>query len=232
MRELDLGDFAAYRTLLETHAEEWGTLDGMCRITISRFCRDKAVFEVLASTVLPELARQALSRDRAVVTVWSAGCGSGEEPYTMALLWESVLKRDYPDCGIMILGTDAQRGLLRRASAARYSHSALRDIPVEWGSAFEPLADGCWLAARYRAAVQFVAHDLRTALPRGLFDMVLCRNLAFTYWDDALQLEIIQGVERVLRPGGVLVIGAHEELPPGAAGFTPSAESSCVFRKR
>ena len=80
MRELDLGDFAAYRTLLETHAEEWGTLDGMCRITISRFCRDKAVFEVLASTVLPELARRALSRDRAMVTVWSAGCGSGEEP--------------------------------------------------------------------------------------------------------------------------------------------------------
>ena len=57
MRELDLGDFAAYRNLLETHAEEWGTLDGMCRITISRFCRDKAVFEVLASTVLPELAK-------------------------------------------------------------------------------------------------------------------------------------------------------------------------------
>lgn len=232
MRELDLGDIAAYRALLETHAQEWRTLDRMCRITISRFCRDKAVFGMLAATVLPELAARALSRDRPMVTVWSAGCGSGEEPYTVALLWEFVVKRDYPDCGIIIIGTDAQPDLLRRASEAWYSPSALRDVPVEWESAFERRVDGSWLTARYRAAVHFVAHDLRTGPPRGPFDLVLCRNLAFTYWDEALQLEIIQRFERVLRPGGVLVIGAHEELPPRAAGLTPCAESTCVFQRR
>jgi chemotaxis protein methyltransferase CheR len=232
MRELRLADFAAYRTVLETHADEWATLDGMCRITVSRFYRDKAVFEVLASTTLPELATRALSRDRPRVTLWSAGCASGEEPYSAALLWEFVLKPDYPDCDITILGTDAEPRLLRRALAARYSHSALRDMPLDWKRAFERLADGYRLTADYRSAVHFVAHNLRTALPRGPFDMVLCRNLAFTYWDDALQLELVRGIEQVLRPGGVLVVGAHEKLPPGTEGFAAHLDNSCVFRKR
>ncbi len=230
--ELDLETFASYRTRLETHPEEWPILDRMCRITISRFYRDKAVFDELASTVLPDLVRQALLRDRKTVEVWSAGCSSGEEPYTLALLCKFLLLPDYPDCDIMILGTDAEPHLLRRALIARYSHSALRDIPPDWERAFERVADDFRLAADYRSAVHFVAHDLRTAPPRGPFDLVLCRNLAFTYWDDALQIEIVRSVEQALRPGGFLVIGAHEKLPAGAGGFAPCHESSCILRKR
>jgi chemotaxis protein methyltransferase CheR len=232
MRELALGDFASYQSFLETHAAEWRTLDGMCRITISRFYRDKAVFRVLAATVLPEFARRALSQNRDKVSVWSAGCGSGEEPYTVALLWEFVLKHDFPDCRIMILGTDSRPDLLRRAAAAKYPASALRDAPMEWKSAFKIDGAECRLADRHRAAVRFVAHDLRRGPPGGPFDVVLCRNLALTYWDDPLQLETIQAIERVLRPGGALVIGAHEQLPAGCVDFIPCPESACIFKKR
>jgi chemotaxis protein methyltransferase CheR len=231
MRELDLENWADYRTLLEARVEEWQTLDRMCRITISRFYRDRAVFDLLASTVLPELAGRARSRDGTTIKVWSAGCGSGEEPYTVALLWESVLSADFTDCGIRILGTDDQPDLLRRASEALYSPSALRDLPEELVSAFERREEGFRLAPQHRAAVHFVAHDLRTEPPLGPFDLVLCRNLAFTYWDDILQIEVARKLERSLRPGGFLVIGVHEMLPLGARGLTSLAESKCVFLK-
>ncbi len=231
MRELDLTGFAAYRALLEKHPAEWRTLDGMCRITISRFYRDRAVLGLLGSTVLPDSAQRALARKRPTVTVWSAGCGSGEEPYTVALQWELVVSSDFPECGITILGTDSQPDLLRRAAEAEYSQSALRDLPAELRNAFDQRDDQSRLRARYRAAVHLVAHDLRTAPPRGPFDVVLCRNLAFTYWDEALQLETVQRIAGVLRTGGSLVIGAHEQLPPGTAGFTACAESNSVFWK-
>ncbi len=230
--DLALGNVAAYRAFIETHAAEWKTLDSTCRITISRFYRDQAVFEVLGSSVLPRLAQQVLSQNRRVLRVWSAGCASGEEPYTVALLWEFTLARAPARCGIMIVGTDSQPDLLRRAVAAKYPPSALRDIPNEWKCAFQIDGDGFRLADRYRAPVHLVAHDLRDGPPGGTFDLVLCRNLAFTYWDEALQVGTAQAIAGVLRSGGALVIGVHEKLPDSATGFRPHEGSRCVSWRR
>ncbi|UCG87869.1 MAG: chemotaxis protein CheR, partial [Gemmatimonadota bacterium] len=84
MQELGIASTAAYRSFLRSNPAEWRTLADLCRVTISRFYRDKAVFHTLASSVLPELMEQAESRGDEVLTAWSAGCGSGEEPYTVA----------------------------------------------------------------------------------------------------------------------------------------------------
>ncbi len=232
MRELALANFATYRAFLDKHLDEWQTLDSYCRITISRFYRDRSVFELFGSTVLPELADQASSRDPPVVRVWSAGCGSGEEPYTVALLWEDLVKQDSPDCSIRIIGTDSNPALLHRAREAQYPPSVLRDIPERWRDEFEGVSDEFSLMPRYRAAVSFAAHDLRSEAPRGPFDAVLCRNLAFTYWDKKRQLEVVERIEGVLRPGGYLVIGAHEELPQGVDSFAAVIGSKCVLKLR
>ncbi len=232
VRDLDLPDLAAYRRHFAAHPDEWRALDAMCRVTISRFYRDKAVFDTLASTVLPQLARRAMSRDRPTVTVWSAGCSSGEEPYTVALLWEFMLRPDFPRCRILVLGTDGQPSLLHRAQAARYPASALRDLPVDWLRAFERRRDEYQLQIQYRASVHFAAHDLRTGSPGGAFDLLLCRNLAFTYWDETLQLEAVRSIERALRSGGVLMVGAHEGLPPGSTSLIPRPGHKCMFDRR
>ena len=231
MLTLGLAGYDAYRDHLEVQPEEWQTLDGLCRITISRFYRDKSVFDLLGSTIFPGLAQRASSRERPLVSVWSAGCGSGEEPYTVALLWEYVLKHDYPECDVEILATDSNKLLLRRATDARYSKNALREIPVEWDGAFECCADEFVLHPRHRERVHFAAHDLRTELPSGPFDMVLCRNLAFTYFDDELQREVVSRIEQVLRPGGYLVIGTHEVLPEGTEGLRSDPRSRCLLNK-
>ena len=77
--ELELGTERDYRAYLQAHPEEWQMLDRLCRVSISRFYRDKQVFAFLARAVLPELARGSLARGERTVTLWSAGCGSGEE---------------------------------------------------------------------------------------------------------------------------------------------------------
>jgi chemotaxis protein methyltransferase CheR len=150
----------------------------------------------------------------------------------VALLWEFMLRRDFPECRTLILGTDGELSLLRRAQDARYPASALRDLPADWLRAFERRKDQYQLQIQYRTSAHFAAHDLRTGPPGGCFDLLLCRNLAFTYWDEALQLEAVRNIERALRSGGVLVVGAHEGLPPGSSGLIPRPDSRCMFDRR
>lgn len=85
MDELQLDNFSAYRARLETDPAEWGILDECCHITISRFFRDRGMFEVFRSRVLPDIAARA-RRERRDARIWSAGCASGEEPYTLRIL--------------------------------------------------------------------------------------------------------------------------------------------------
>ena len=83
LTSLGLEDLDAYQRYLETHAGEWPHLDAMCRITISRFYRDREVWESLRRRALPALAAAAGERGDGVLRAWSAGCASGEEPYTL-----------------------------------------------------------------------------------------------------------------------------------------------------
>jgi chemotaxis protein methyltransferase CheR len=203
--ELGLDSLAAYRDHLERHPDEWRVLDGLTNVTISRFNRDRGVFEFLAG-VVGHGAR-----------VWSAGCASGEEPYTLALLRDDL----------EILATDVDPAVLRRAEAARYPPSALRELPA-WlrEQAFtDGVLDPC-----VRSRVTFKRHDIRGEPPAGPFELVLCRNVAFTYFDDAVQRATLKRIASVMAPGGALVIGAHEALPDGQVEFAPWAPQHGVFR--
>ncbi len=107
LRELDLEDLDGYRRYLESHADEWARLDAMCRITISRFFRDRGVFEALETEVFPALATAARKRGDRALKIWSCGCASGEETYTVTMLWHTRIAPRYPDVGIEVTATDA-----------------------------------------------------------------------------------------------------------------------------
>ncbi len=128
MHDLGLVEMRAYRTYLETHPDEWSRLDHFCRIPISRFYRDRGVFDRLAETVIPSLSRALLRRDRRELRCWSAGCASGEEPYTLRLMWAFRLQRWFPDIGLGVVATDADANLLRRAERACYAASSLKEL--------------------------------------------------------------------------------------------------------
>jgi chemotaxis protein methyltransferase CheR len=231
--ELGLADLAAYRARLEGDPSEWRVLDGFCRIPISRFYRDKGVYELLASEVLPACAEAARKRGGGAIGVLSAGCASGEEPYTVNLIWRLCLSERFAGVDLQVLATDIDAGMLQRAERACYSASAFRDMPeslLEQG--FFP-ADGDYcLRDAFRPGVRFEKADLREKVPPGPFDLILCRNTAFTYFGPALQAEVFAALDAGLREGGFLAIGAHESLPVEAPDYARLRPGVPVFRKR
>ncbi|MEA3275145.1 MAG: CheR family methyltransferase [Pseudomonadota bacterium] len=208
---LGLKDLSDYRALLETDVAEWSQLNGLCRISVSRFYRDQRVWSLLECELLPRLAAQALARGEDRLRIWSAGCASGEEPYTLALMF--ALGGAPMSCEPEIVATDADPHLLGRARRACYPPTSLRELPKTWRAAFEPSEDELCLRQSYRTSVRFLEQDIRRALPDGGFDLVLCRNLVFTYFEASLQVAMARRLAEALLPGGLLVLGSHESLP-------------------
>ncbi len=225
---LGLASIADYRRLLETTPGEWTALDELCRVTISRFARDRAIWIELATDMLPDLAREASRAGRTKVRAGSAGCGAGEEPFSLAIAWQLAVAPRWPAIALDVLATDIDEVQLGRAAVATFPSGALRELPDAWrAAAFDRVEDGERLRDRFRAPVHFARHDIRTAPPEGPFDVVLCRNLAFTYFDDSIQREVAASLRAVLRAGGALVVGIHERLPDGVSGF--EARSRCIY---
>lgn len=220
LEALGLPDLAAYRERLAGDPDEWHVLDALCRIPISRFWRDRSVFARLAGEVLPSLAREAAARGTPLAC-WSAGCAAGEEPYTLALIWDRLLAPALPGLTLRVLATDVDPQVLERARRACYASSSLRELPPGWVDAcFARVGDEVCLAAHLRNLVELRRADLRRDLPDEAFDVVLCRNVVFTYFDAAGQRAALPGLLERLRPGGVLVIGRRERLPDSFA-LTP-----------
>jgi chemotaxis protein methyltransferase CheR len=220
LRELGLPDITAYRDRLEAQPQEWAVLDALCRITISRFHRDRGVFDHLRRAVLPELAGRASERGAEAVRCWSAGCASGEEPYTLRILWEWGLPAERARVPLRLVATDIDERLLKRASEGRYPASSLKELPRELlETAFVRDGEQFRVRDELRAGVEFRRQDIREVMPEGPFDLVLCRNLAFTDFDEDGQLEVLRGIDERLVAGGYLVVGAHESLPVGVSGL-------------
>ncbi len=232
LRELGLENFQDYAALLEQDPDEWCRLAGFCRIPISRLYRDRKVFEILADCVLPELAQTAAARRDYQVHCWSAGCASGEEPYSLRIAWSQRAEPAHPKVGIIILATDAEPTMLARAAQACYGTGLLKDLPEDaLDQAFVSQNGSCCLCPEFKQGITFELRDIRSQPPEGPFDLILCRNLVFTYFDEALQAKVLSRLDAQLRPGGYLVIGGHERLPAGAKEFNACGKTPSIFRK-
>jgi chemotaxis protein methyltransferase CheR len=229
---LGIGDVASYRQRLETTPTEWDQLRTLCSIPISRFYRDRAVFTCLEQTVLPALAQAAAARGQRSFECWSAGCASGEEAYTLSIMWQPASVPAATALKLHILATDIDEILLERAAVACYRASSLRELPQSWrNAAFEMHAAQYCLRERFHMSVTFVRQDLCSTMPGGPFDLILCRNAAFTYFESSVQQHIAHRFAARLNPGGVLMIGLHEDLPAGISDLVPRSGVPAAFCK-
>lgn len=232
LQELGLANVAEYRAYLEEHPTEWAALDGLCWISISRFYRDKGVFQYLEREVFWQLAQQVVADSASKVRCWSAGCAAGEEPYTLAILWRQHIAAQFPTLSLHIIATDVDPQAIRRATRGCYPASSLKELPAEWqAQAFVSLGKEFCLKPEYQDLVTFCVQDMRETAPDGPFHLILCRNIAFTYFAEALQQETLSTMMEQLVPGGALVIGALEALPAGVWGLEPWAKQLGVYRK-
>lgn len=229
---LKLDSFKSYSFYLEKNPPEWSVLDGLCRITISRFYRDQDVFGFLESEVLPCLIQTFIRNGNRIIRVWSAGCASGEEAYTVAILWHYAVPLDHPRPQLEIIATDMDSTMIERAKAACYPLSSLRNLPAALTAlAFEQKNGLYCLHPRIRNYVRFELKDIRGQSPAEKVHLLFCRNLAFTYFDSSLQDLVFRKLRDAIEQGGALILGKHETIPPGASGFAPWAGGMPVYRK-
>ncbi len=202
-----------YLALLRAREEEVDALLDHVTINVSELWRNPEQWELLSRAVLPELAASGPIR------AWSAGCSYGAEVYTLA----AVCLATVPEARVSIKGTDIDPRMIRRAVVGRFSAEDARRAPAALlRRYFQPEGDG-WVAGEcLRALVSFETGDLlRMAIPRRMYDLVLCRNTVI-YFTDSARDELHARLALALRPGGYLMVGSTERVTrPSCCGLTP-----------
>lgn len=213
--ELGLDQFADYldRVLDPTADDERDRFISALTTNTTHFYREAYHFQFLETEVFPDLIERAKAGDR--VRLWSAGCSTGEEAYSLAI----CLLNAFPHAGshdVKILGTDVDKDALARAEIATYGSNCLRDMPqalLESGLDCMK-ATGKWVPKdTVRALVTFRRLNLIGNWPfKGQFDVIFCRNVAI-YMDLSTQGQIWSAFHDAMQPGGYLFIGHSERLP-------------------
>jgi chemotaxis protein methyltransferase CheR len=232
LQELQLPDLESYRIYLESTPREWNTLDSLCRITISRFYRNKGTFDLLQTTVLPELIESARQFGEKDIFSWCIGSASGEEPYTLSLLWDlSGINRQ--GLNLRITATEVDQLMINRAKKGCYPESSIRELPPEMKTRGFAREDELFcINEQHKTRVHFLQQDIRDTQPDAIFHLILCRNLVFTYFSRELQEEIIRKILLCLKPGGALVIGTHESLPGLSPDLAPWNQGQSIYCKK
>jgi chemotaxis protein methyltransferase CheR len=208
-------DTAAFLRATSDPAFRRGLVDRLIdEVTIreTTFVRDRGQLDMIAWHSLLKGARAAGSR---TIRVWSAGCASGEEAYTLALLADQAFAPGLAP--VDVLGTDISGAALTAAAAGRYRERALRGLDAPLRSRYlDRQADNTYLVSkRLRRLVRFRRHNLANdpIPPSGEagFDLVVCRNVLI-YFDQPLVGNVIQSLELALRPAGLLILGAADAL--------------------
>jgi chemotaxis methyl-accepting protein methylase len=211
MRACGVHTYDEYRGVLASTPEEVERLHDALTINVTRFFRNPETWEAVKAIVLPGLLAKA-----APIRAWSAGCSSGEEAHTLAMLWADSVERaghaEWLD-RLSIEATDIDRECMLRARAGRYRPDAFVETPARllerWTRAD---GDGRVVDARLRARVQVATLDLtRDALPVRRFDLVVCRNVVI-YFDRITQERLFSRFHDALVPGGTLILGKVETL--------------------
>jgi len=220
MRARGVHSFADYSRLLDSDGHEYDRLLDALTINVTKFFRNAETWVALA----PFLAERWRVRSGAVA-VWSAGCASGEEPYTIAAALAETARTTSTSEWLpraSVLATDIDRKSLERAQVARYPAAAFSETPPEvlrrWIE--PPAADGTRTPVpAVRSLVTVQRHDLTTGRPPGgPFDLVVCRNVVI-YFDRETQERLFQLFATTLHPEGLLLLGKVETLLGPARDF-------------
>jgi chemotaxis methyl-accepting protein methylase len=197
---------------------------------VSEFFRNPSLFRLLEERLLPERLAACASEGRPF-QAWFAGCATGDEVYSVALL---LARLGLPPAGADLLGTDLDAEAIEVARAGAYEPASLREVPEaareKW---FEPAPPPrCWkVRSPHPARIQFRVHDVLRTPPRRGQDLVLCRNLMI-YLEPSLQETVLLHLAAALRPGGVLALGRVERLSgAGRALFEPIDLRERTYRR-
>ncbi|MFL5914272.1 MAG: CheR family methyltransferase [Gaiellaceae bacterium] len=228
MQEVGVDDWDAYRTFLAEHTDEFAELFNTILINVTGFFRDREAWTVVGDEVLPRLLEE---RGDAPIRVWSAGCASGEEPYTIAMLLAEALGDEGFRRQVKIYATDIDEDALAEARDATYTAKQLEKVPPDLRERFFQQSDhGFVFRNDFRRAVIFGRNDLHRDPPISRVDLLVSRN-TLMYFGSELQQRILANFHFALNRGGFLVVGKAEALQSGRKFFVPYDLKRRIFIK-
>jgi two-component system, chemotaxis family, CheB/CheR fusion protein len=229
MQTARIQDFGDYLDYLEVHPEEFTHLFNTILINVTAFFRDEAAWDYLGREVLARIV--AGKPADGPIRIWSAGCASGEEAYTLAILASEALGPEAFQQRVKIYATDVDEDALAKARQASYSDKDLQSIPAGLRDRyFEPAGDRYVFPAELRRSIIFGRHDLVQDAPISRLDLLVCRN-TLMYFNAETQAKILARFHFALGDSGYLFLGKAEMVLAHASLFSPVELKHRIFVK-
>ena len=230
MLEVGIEDWYDYRDRLEIDANEFELLFNTILINVTSFFRDVEAWGHLQQEVLPDLIASAAPDHE--FRIWSAGCASGEEAYSLAIVFAEALGIDEAVRRIKIYGTDVDEEALQEARSGTYSAKALDSVPAELRQKyFEPSGSDFVFRSDLRRRAIFGRHDLTRDAPISRLDLLVCRN-TLMYFNVETQSEVLDRLNFALNDHGFLFLGKAEMLLSDGNRFDAHNIRQRIFRRR
>src|SRR5262245_43249178 len=224
------GSLREYSKYLEEHPEEVGELVMSFLIKVTEFFRDAQAFAYLKKNILPQIIDRARSGEK-ILRFWSAGCATGEEPYTLALLVADLLGAELPQWTVKIFATDLDEGAINFARRGLYPPNVLENLPDDYRDRFfERIDHGYRVSNTLRLMVILRHQDLSPGVPFPRIDLVVCRNLLI-YFNAELQQHVLDLFACSLHhTNGYLFLGKAETVRPSQSFYEQIDKRLKVFR--
>ena len=221
---------AAYAKQLEVDGEEYAKLISSLLIKVTEFFRDPKVFDHLRTHTLPTLVEEAL-KDGRQLRVWSAGCATGEEAYSLAITLLETLGHDARSLDVRVFATDIDSAAIAFARRGLYPPGALKKVPAAIRDKYFVKSDGGYEVAKsLRSMMTFGEHDLGARAPFPRIDLILCRNVLI-YFSLPMQRAALETFGFSLRDDGRLVLGPSETVAAMPAPYVQDHARLRVYRR-
>ncbi len=228
MGQLSLADYDAYLEYIRAHADETNQLLNTILINVTEFFRDPAAWDVIREDILPYLLKRLRTGDS--FRAWVAGCSTGEEVYSLAILVAEYFGPRITEFDIKIYATDVDDSALNVARRGEFPPERLRRVRPEWRNKYFSNAKLPRVTREIRRMLIFGRSDLAQDAPISHVQMIVCRNVLI-YFDSITQTNILSRLHYALDPGGILFLGKSESKLSNSTMFRPVDSRWRIFRK-
>jgi len=233
MRARGVAAYADYIRLLNTDPAECDELMRDITINVTQFFRDIPVFKALEEEIFPLLIYSRISKNQPVIRLWSAGCSSGEEPYSLAIIIRELLGEEFENFSVSIVATDIDDECLISAQEGKYLPRQVVNVPKPYLEKYFTLQGEMYqLAPEIVDMVEFRNLDLFSGTAGSDFDAILCRNVVIYFTKD-MQERLYMKFYRALNDGGYFIMGNTETLVGEATKVLTSVKTrERIYQKK
>ena len=225
-----LNGLNSYHRLLVESPKELQILSKELLIGVTRFFRDEEIFDYINGRGVPDLVASAMGRDQSL-RIWVAGCSTGEEAYSLAILFREYIEKEGLECKVSIFATDVDSNAIAEASTGLYSEDIQFDVSEDrLEKYFEVRPGGFQIVRSIRESVIFATHNMLEDPPFSNIDLVTCRNVLI-YFQQGAQKRVLSSLFFALRYKGYLWLGPSESMGDLKSHFDQVSDRNKLFQK-